>query len=346
MDALSLGFFLAILSGFMNGTFTLPMKYLGRWNWENVWALFILVSCLILPAVMVFSFSGEAFEALKAVPTSALLYPLGFGGAWGFGAIMFGQGVSAIGISLGNSLVLGLSSSLGSLVPLWVLEPEKVLTERGLMIILGTAVTLVGVAFCGLAGRMREKERGLNGQPDDRMVGKRRSVFIGLLLCAGAGILSAVFNIGYSLAAPLVKAIQARGVGAAHASDLVWLLMLSSGSIANLVFCAYLFRRNRSFQKYRQPRSQKEFTLTVLMGLLWGGSIFVYGAAAAQLGKLGPAIGWPASLAVGLLTANAWGFYTKEWQGVSRKARATMIGGTLLLLVAVTLLGWSSRMEA
>jgi hypothetical protein len=34
--------------------------------------------------------------------------------AWGFGAIMFGQGASAVGISMANPLVLVISESLGS----------------------------------------------------------------------------------------------------------------------------------------------------------------------------------------------------------------------------------------
>jgi len=37
----------------MNGSFTLPMRFLGRWEWENVWSLFILVSCLLMPTVLI-----------------------------------------------------------------------------------------------------------------------------------------------------------------------------------------------------------------------------------------------------------------------------------------------------
>ena len=48
-SVLILGIAFAIIAGIMNGTFTLPMRYLGRWSWENVWALFIMVACVILP---------------------------------------------------------------------------------------------------------------------------------------------------------------------------------------------------------------------------------------------------------------------------------------------------------
>ncbi len=46
------GFTLAVLSGLMNGTFTLPMRYLGRWSGENVWSVFITVACLVMPVVI------------------------------------------------------------------------------------------------------------------------------------------------------------------------------------------------------------------------------------------------------------------------------------------------------
>ena len=51
-STLAAGAMLAIVSGMMNGSFTLPMRFLGRWDWEHVWSLFIIVSCLLMPAVI------------------------------------------------------------------------------------------------------------------------------------------------------------------------------------------------------------------------------------------------------------------------------------------------------
>jgi len=78
------------------------------------------------------------------------------------------------------------------------------------------------------------------------------------------------------------------------------------------------------------------------MALLWGGSIFVYGAAAPRLGDLGTAIGWPLSLAVGLLLANAIGIGLGEWHGAPLRARRWMYSGIAILLVAVILLSRAS----
>jgi len=63
-----------------------------------------------------------------------------------FGAIMFEQGVSAVGISMANTLVLAISGSLGSFLPILILAPERLAQTQGRFIMLGTFVALVGMA--------------------------------------------------------------------------------------------------------------------------------------------------------------------------------------------------------
>jgi len=81
------------------------------------------------------------------------------------------------------------------------------------------------------------------------------------------------------------------------------------------------------------------------MGLLWGGSIFVYGSAAPKLGRLGPAIGWPLSLSVGLLTANLCGIFAGEWRHSRAVERVLMGLGLLVLILAIITLGWSGTLS-
>ena len=176
------------------------------------------------------------------------------------------------------------------------------------------------------------------------MVGKARPFWIGLLLCAGSGLLSAVFNIGYASAQGLVDAGRRLGNSAFAGSNVVWLLMLTSGAVANLIFCGHLFRKNGSWAKYCERGATSLFGLAILMGLLWGGSIFVYGSAAPKLGQLGPAIVWPLSLIVGLLTANLCGMVAGEWKFSAAADRMWMFAGLAVLLAAISTLGWSSTL--
>jgi L-rhamnose-H+ transport protein len=331
------GVLLAILSGAMNGSFTLPMRFLGQWEWENVWSLFIVVACLLMPTVIVSMTAPGSWTILAHAPTAAVWIAVLTGFAWGFGAVLFGQSVSAIGISLANTLVLAISSALGSLLPMLLLRPESLFGLAGKNILGSITVELAGIGLCGWAGRQREREAGTGSERGD-MVGRARPVRVAILMALGSGVLSAVFNIGFSLAQPIAEYGRAAGLSQFASANIIWLIMLSSGAVANLGFCAYLFRRNNSFQKFFQPGRIRLFGLSATMALLWGGSIFVYGASVPRLGSLGASIGWPLSLAVGLLLANAIGLALGEWRGVSSRARAWMYAGIFVLVVAVILL--------
>ena len=160
------GALLAILSGLMNGSFTLPMRYLGRWEWENVWSIFIVSSCLLLPAVILGWTAPRSWSVLAAAPLHALWVAALAGFVWGFGAIMFGQSVSAIGISLANTFVLAISSALGSILPLLILSPGKLFQHTGRMILLGVLVEIAGIVLCGRAGLLRERAAGVDSKAD------------------------------------------------------------------------------------------------------------------------------------------------------------------------------------
>jgi len=340
-NTLLVGSLLAILSGLMNGSFTLPMRFLGRWEWENVWSVFIAFSCLLLPTVILAAIAPQSWTVLAHAPKHAIWIAIAAGFTWGFGAIMFGQSVSAIGISLANTLVLAISSALGSLLPMLLLVPRKLFSFTGKMIVAGVAIEVIGIALCGVAGRRREQRIGVEGERGD-LVGRARPMSVALLLAAGAGVLSAVFNIGFALAKPIAEYGRNAGLSEFSSTNLIWWVMLGAGSIANLIFCGYLMLKNRSMAKFSQPGAVRLYSLTALMAVLWGGSIFVYGAAAPRLGPLGTSIGWPLSLATGLLLANAIGVGVGEWRRVSRATRNLMYSGILVLLVAIVVLSRAS----
>lgn len=336
-STLATGVLLAIVSGTMNGSFTLPMRFLGRWDWEHVWSLFIVVSCLLMPAAIISIQAPQSWAIVVHAPASAVLIAALTGFAWGFGALMFGQSVSAIGISLANTLVLAISSALGSLLPLLLLDHERLFEPSGLRILDGIAVAIAGIALCGHAGQLREKAAGGVGERGN-LVGKARPVGVALLLAGGSGVLSGVFNIGFTLAQPIAAYGRCAGLSAFDATNLIWWIMLGAGSLANLGFCLYLFLKSGNFAKFLVPGSIRLYSLSTLMALLWGGSIFVYGAAAPRLGSLGTAIGWPLSLATGLMLANAIGIGLGEWRQAPRRAKRWMYSGIAVLLIAIVIL--------
>lgn len=338
-NTVAAGALLAVVSGVMNGSFTLPMRFLGRWEWENVWSLFIVSSCLALPAVIAGLTAPHSWAILSHAPPHAVWIAGITGLAWGFGAIMFGQSVSAIGISLANTLVLAISSALGALLPMLILAPGKLFARTGEMVVLGVLIEIVGIVLCGRAGSLREKTAGV-GSKEERgdLVGHARPLSVALLLACGSGVLSAVFNIGFTLAQPIADYGRSAGLGQFASTNLIWIVMLAAGAVSNLGFCLYLLIKNRSMGKFAQRGWSRLYSLALLMGVLWGGSTFVYGAAAPRLGSLGTAIGWPLSLATGLLVANAIGLVIGEWKQAPKAARGWMFSGIGVLLAAIVVL--------
>jgi L-rhamnose-H+ transport protein len=328
------GILLAVLSGVCNGLFTTPMKLIAQWKWEHIWFVFIVIACLCMPVAMTLPVTrGGSRQLLSAVPLSALAAALTFGFAWGFGAICFGRSVDKLGVSIANSLVIGLSSAFGSLVPL-LLAGTMRLERRQIVLFGGVIAFLIGVLLCGQAGRMRDG--GSKSAPQLR----------GYVFAIAAGIMSAVFNIGYSLALPIADTGASLGYSRFAATNFIWLLMLGAGSLPNLAYCLFLMKRHGTTGLVFSRHSGRAWALSVLMGLLWGGSIFLYGAATPRLGEIGPSIGWPLSLATGLLVANAMGLLLGEWRGVDPKATRRMKLGVSTLIAAIVLCAVAARWGA
>jgi L-rhamnose-H+ transport protein len=331
---LTLGIALAVASGLCNGLFSGPMKMIPRWKWENIWLVFIVSACVIIPAAMVLPRIDNLGGVYAAAPASSVAAALGFGFQWGFGAILFGLSVDRLGVSLTNSLVIGVSSALGSVVPLMLgyglrFEPRQIVLGGGLVCF------LAGVWLCGRAGHIREGQSSTG-----------KNVWTGLIIAIGGGVMSGLFNVGYSMALPIAEAGKRLGYPQFDAINAIWLLMLGAGAIPNIVFCVYLMRRNQSAACFGAPRAAANWSLSLLTGILWSASIFLYGAATPWLGDLGPSIGWPLSLAVGLLVANLFGVWLGEWRTAPPAASRFMRWGIVTLVAAIVLCALSSKIGA
>ncbi|HLJ12860.1 MAG TPA: L-rhamnose/proton symporter RhaT [Bryobacteraceae bacterium] len=328
------GIFFATLSGVCNGLFTTPMKLESRWKWENLWLGFILVSCIAMPIAIVGWTTPAWRHLLVSAPRNALAAALGFGFAWGFGAIAFGRSVDCLGVSISNSLVIGLSSALGSLVPL-ILGGTFHFSTKVMTLFAGILAFLLGVTLCGAAGLLRDREAlGPTARPQTQ----------GYIFAIAAGVMSAIFNIGFTLALPIANTGLRAGQSQFGATNCIWLLMLGAGAIPNVAYCLFLMRKNGTAELMISHPGVRGWPLSASMGLLWGGSIFLYGAAVPRLGDIGPSIGWPLSLAVGLLVANLMGLLLGEWKSAPIPAIVRMWIGLLALLIAAALCAASTKM--
>ena len=145
------GMGVVILAGILQGSFAAPMKRMPAWRWENSWLLFALSGLIIFPWIVNFATVPNVASVYAGASPSTLIKVFLFGVLWGVGATLFGLAISRVGMALGFALILGITSSFGSLIPMAILHPEQLLAKRGLALIAGSAVMVLGLVFLALA---------------------------------------------------------------------------------------------------------------------------------------------------------------------------------------------------
>jgi len=99
------------------------MKFTERWQWENIWACFSIVAYLFSPWVLACLLVPHFPQMLWDVAPHALIATMLFGAGMGCGALMMGLAYRYVGMAIVFAIVLGISSSIGTLVHLIVLAP-------------------------------------------------------------------------------------------------------------------------------------------------------------------------------------------------------------------------------
>ena len=327
-----------LAGGVMNGSFVLPMKKMTGWRWENIWLPYSVVAMVIIP----WSFALATVPGLANVylnsSWSVLAKVMLFGFGWGIGSTLFGLGVSRVGMALGYALILGITASLGSLLPLALLHPERLLSKQGYLLMAGTALVICGLALLSVAGRRREQETKPQGT-----TAANRGFALGLLICILSGVFSAMLNFSFTFGKELQDRSASLGATASASANPIWSLALGAGFLANAAYCVYLLNKKRSWHLFIAPRTPVAYWLgAVLMGLLWFGGIVGYGVGAASLGALGGILGWPVLMAMTVITANVLGAVTGEWRGASNLSRRYWWAGVASLVVAVYVIALGS----
>lgn len=317
----------------VNGSFAAPTKYTTRWKWENIWAVWAVVALFVSPWVLAFATVPDLLDFYHQTSSGLLVLFVGFGLGVGLAQVFFGLALAAVGLSIGFAVTIGLSTAIGSLVPLILLGYAAVLAPKGLTIVAGVAFVLAGTAVCGLASNRKEKERRrfLESHPEPRAASK--SFRTGLLLCVLAGMLSPLVNLALAFGAPLLRRAAQAGVSSSNLANVIWPPLLTATLLPYLTYCFHLWRKNQSWTLFALPGTGVYWFFGALMGLLWTGSLAMYGAASTRLATMGPILGWPLFMSVIIITSNLWGFATGEWKGASRGAVTTMLVGILLLIL-------------
>ncbi|MFB3903587.1 MAG: L-rhamnose/proton symporter RhaT [Acidobacteriota bacterium] len=327
----------AVVSGILNGSFASPMKRITDWEWENTWLIYALTALVVLPWLIVWMTVPGFGSIWYEVPRGALLRTLLFGAGWGIGSLTFGLGLHMLGLSLGFTIMMGITAVAGSLVPMLVQDPQDLLKLGGIVILVAMVVCVIGVTFCGTAAAIRESDEK-SSKRDQKQV----SYKLALSVCIISGILSSMLNFAFTFGVPIATVAKSRLPAPGSdflASNTVWLVALAGGFVPFFLYCLFLLLSKGSWRNFGRSGTGVNWLWAALMGVIWIGCITLYGASAALMGGLGTTVGWLILMSVTVVTANIWGLATGEWKGAPSKARQRMLRGVVLLIGSVILVG-------
>lgn len=347
-----LGVIFHFIGGFASGSFYMPYKKVKGWHWESFWLIGGLFSWLFVPTLAAYLTIPAFGDIIHGASFYVLRNTFFMGLMWGIGGLMYGLGIRYLGMSLGNSVILGFCSAFGALVPsiYYDIHPAPGKTSftamlhntGGLLVLLGVVICIAGIAICGRAGMLKEKELSEEKQKESI---KEFSLIKGLVIAIISGILSAFFNFGIETGKPMAEVAIANGANSLFQNNVIFIVILWGGLTTNFIWCMILNIKNRSFSDYAKKDSPllKNYLLCALAGTAWFLQFFFYGMGESKLGN--GASSWILHMAFIILVANMWGIILKEWKGTSPKTIRTITFGIIIIIASVILVGYGNSIK-
>ena len=329
-----LGFVLVFIGSVLQGSWAVPQAYVKKWAWENLWSVFCVFTMIIFNLLIALMFVPNLFEIYQSAPGSVFKI-IGFGLIWGSGTVLFGLGLAAVGIALSYALMFGALLAVGAIVPMIVLHPNEIITTKGIVVILGVVISLIGITFSGVAGMKKEREQTAGS--DVAQSGSKISMKMGIIICVIAGSMISVVNIVFATSSALIDTAVSLGASAKYTGNIVWGVLFSTGGVVNALYCMYLMGKNKTAGNYRAKGSGKNWLLLVLSAIIWIVSFSFFGQGATLMGDWGPIIGWSMFNIIPIATANVWGIILGEWQGVSKGTMKIMATALVFFFIAIVI---------
>lgn len=340
MQSSIVGTELVVAAGMMQGTFMLPTKFTSRWKWENMWLSYSVFAYLLFPWLIAMATVPHLWQILGETSGRSWAIIILYGIGWGIGALTFGLGIAALGLALGFAIILGITASVGALLPLLILSSPDHAHSQHFLIFIGVAVMLIGIIVCAWAGRM--KETALVAEAS--LAGVRRPSYSwGLLCCILSGILSSFGNLGFAFGTEMTTVSFRWHTPTQFASIPFWAVIIAPLFVCNAGYCMYLLVRNRTFSYFSTAGTAHYHILTASMALMWLIGMLVYGVGATMLGRLGPTIGWALLMSLVVVVANVWGIATGEWKQAGRRALQVMSAGLAIVVMSMFVVGLGNR---
>ncbi|MCO5240602.1 MAG: rhamnose:proton symporter [Chitinophagaceae bacterium] len=318
-----------------------PQKKTKGWSWQTYWLMQALVCWVLLPVGVAFLTIPHLRQVLAEAPSSAMRSSFLLGILYGIGGTAFGVAIRYVGFSLTYAISVGIPCVLGTLLPpLYEGKIASVLNgDGGSTIITGIVAGAAGIALCGLAGRLKEKDyESRRGEKE------HYSFSVGITLCILAGVLSALYGFSLFRGQPIADVAAKYGAGNFQ-GNVIYIFSNTGAFVSTALYCIYLHYKHKTWLEYKAPVGENtgsnrriwlNYGLAVLTGVLWYTQFFFYGLGHNRMGMY-KFTSWAIHMIMLVLISAVIGIVMKEWAGV-RKYTTRVLTLALIVLVAAVLI--------
>jgi len=334
----------AVGAGFAAVCYT-PQRRVSRWSWQSYWLVQAAVCWFLLPILGAWLTIPELIAVLREAPRNAMLSSFLLGAAYGVGGTAFGISIRYIGFSLTYAIAIGLSTVLGTLIPPLVKGTlGATLSQPGASwVIAGILIGMIGIAFTGAAGRMKENDLSAQAKLEGFSLVK------GLLLSLLAGVLSAVYGFALEAGDPIADVASAHGAGVFR-GNVVYIFSNTGAFLTTAIYCLWLHRKHKTLGEIVELPAGPEkaslpvnWAMAVLTGCLWYGQFFFYNLGHVRMGEY-KFTSWAIHMIMLILFSIVVGVILREWRGVRNSTRVTVAIAFVVLVGAVLALTYGNHL--
>ena len=331
-----IGLLIIAIGAFCQSSSYVPINRIKEWSWESYWIVQGVFAWLVFPLLgaLLAVPSGESLFGLFAqAPSFNLWMTIFFGILWGVGGLTFGLSMRYLGVALGQSIALGTCAALGTImgpVLLNIFFPElNALQSLTAAVLIGVAVTLLGIAIIGVAGSMKSASLS---EEEKKAAVKDFNFPKGLTIALLAGFMSGCFNVGLEfgkdinfgeLTDPMFRTLPAT------------LLVTLGGFVTNAIYCFYQNQKNKTWGDYGKTAVWgNNLLFCALAGALWYSQFFglSLGRSFFEAGSAMDTLSFCILMALNVTFSNVWGIILKEWKGCNSKTIMVLVCGIIVLI--------------
>ena len=333
-----IGLLIIAIGAFCQSSSYVPINKVKQWSWESYWLVQGVFAWLVFPilgAMLAVPAGHSLFDLFTADNSFNVWMTVLFGVLWGVGGLTFGLSMRYLGVALGQSIALGTCAGLGTVmgpVLLNIFFPElDALSSLTFAVIMGVAVTLLGIAVIGVAGSMKAASLS---EEEKKAAVKDFNFPKGLAIALLAGFMSGCFNVGLEfgkdinfgdLTPDMYKTLPAT------------LLVTIGGFVTNAIYCLYQNSKNKTWSDYKNSSVWgNNLLFCALAGVLWYSQFFGLSLGKGFLTESPTlmTLAFCILMALNVTFSNVWGIILNEWKGCSKKTIAVLITGICILVLS------------